>query len=157
MRFDSPNQGELDHFDRKIIDLLLSDGRMTVTEIASRVGLSKTPTQSRLTRLRANGTIRGFRAVVDPAKLGRDHVAFVEVKLTDTTEPALNAFNRAVAAEPRIEQCHMIAGAFDYLLKVRTGDIRDYRRVLGEVISSLPHYGQSSTHVSMEAVKDQAF
>ena len=95
--------------------------------------------------------------MVDPAKLGRDHVAFVEVKLTDTTEAALRRFNTAVMAVPEIEQCHMIAGAFDYLLKVRTRDMRDYRRVLGEVVSGLPHVGQSSTHVSMEAVKDRAF
>jgi Lrp/AsnC family leucine-responsive transcriptional regulator len=101
--------------------------------------------------------IRGFRAVVDPAKLGQEHVAFVEVRLTDTTEDALTAFNAAALKVPEIEQAHMIAGAFDYLLKVRTRDIRDYRRVLGEVISTLPFVGHTSTHVSMEAVKDQAF
>ncbi|MGR3619517.1 MAG: Lrp/AsnC family transcriptional regulator [Roseovarius sp.] len=148
---------QLDAYDRKIVDLLLADGRLPVTEIAARIGLSKTPTQTRLARLREAGVIRGFRAVVDPAKLGRDHVAFVEVKLTDTTEAALRRFNAAVMAVPEIEQCHMIAGAFDYLLKVRTRDMRDYRRVLGEVVSGLPHVGQSSTHVSMEAVKDRAF
>ena len=148
---------QLDAYDRKIVDLLLADGRLPVTEIAARIGLSKTPTQTRLARLREAGVIRGFRAVVDPAKLGREHVAFVEVKLTDTTEAALRRFNAAVMAVPEIEQCHMIAGAFDYLLKVRTRDMRDYRRVLGEVVSGLPHVGQSSTHVSMEAVKDRAF
>jgi len=153
---DSQN-GQMDRFDLKIVELLMQDGRMPVTEIAARIGLSKTPCQVRLNRLRKAGVIRGFRAVVDPAKLGRDHVAFVEVKLTDTTEAALRAFNAAVLAVPEIEQCHMIAGAFDYLLKVRSRDIRDYRRVLGEVISALPHVGQSSTHVSMEAVKDRAF
>ncbi len=152
-----PEESQLDQFDRKIVDLLLSDGRMPVTEIASRIGLSKTPCQMRVNRLRKDGVIRGFRAVVDPAKLGRDHVAFVEVRLTDTTEAALKAFNTAALAVPEIEQAHMIAGAFDYLLKVRTRDIRDYRRVLGEVISALPHVGHTSTHVSMEAVKDQAF
>tara|TARA_A100001391_G_scaffold18672_1_gene10389 strand:+ start:64 stop:537 length:474 start_codon:yes stop_codon:yes gene_type:complete len=152
-----PMDSQLDAYDRKIVDLLLADGRLPVTEIAARIGLSKTPTQTRLARLREAGVIRGFRAVVDPAKLGRDHVAFVEVKLTDTTEAALRRFNAAVMAVPEIEQCHMIAGAFDYLLKVRTRDMRDYRRVLGEVVSGLPHVGQSSTHVSMEAVKDRAF
>ena len=148
--------GHLDRFDRAILALLMQDGRMPVTEIAGRVGLSKTPCQSRIARMRAAGVIRGFRAVVDPAKLGRDHVAFVEVRLTDTTEKALRAFNAAALKVPEIEQCHMIAGAFDYLLKVRTRDIRDYRHVLGEVISALPHVGHTSTHVSMEAVKDEA-
>jgi Lrp/AsnC family leucine-responsive transcriptional regulator len=147
---------QLDRFDRAIIDVLKRDGRMPVTEIAAKVGLSKTPCQNRIARMREAGVIRGFRAVVDPAKLGRDHVAFVEVRLTDTTEKALRAFNAAALKVPEIEQCHMIAGAFDYLLKVRTRDIRDYRHVLGEVISALPHVGHTSTHVSMEAVKDGA-
>ncbi|MFO7921210.1 MAG: Lrp/AsnC family transcriptional regulator [Nioella sp.] len=154
---DQVTYSQLDRFDQRIVQLLLSDGRMPVTEIAQKIGLSKTPCQMRVNRLRKEGVIRGFRAVVDPAKLGREHVAFVEVRLKDTTEDALQAFNAAALKVPEIEQAHMIAGAFDYLLKVRSKDIRDYRRVLGEVISALPHVGHTSTHVSMEAVKDQAF
>ena len=84
------------------------------------------------------------------------HIAFVEVKLANTTGKAPNAFNAAVRKLVEIEQCHMIAGGFDYLLKVRTGDIAAYRHVLGEKISALPHVAQSSTYVAMEAVKDEA-
>lgn len=149
--------GKIDLFDRKILDVLRREGRISVTDLARRVGLSKTPCQNRMRRLQAAGYITGFRAVVDPGKLGLEHIAFVEVKLEDTREPALDAFNHAVRAVPEIEQCHMIAGAFDYLLKVRTQNMRDYRRVLGEVISSLPHVGHTSTHVSMQAVKDDAY
>lgn len=144
----------IDRTDRRILRELMRDGRMTVTELAERVGLSKSPCQVRLQRLIANGTIHGFRAAVDPAALDREHVAFVEVRLKDTTEAALQAFNSRVRQVPEIEQCHMIAGAFDYLLKVRTTDIVEYRTVLGEVISTLPHVESTSTHVSMEAVKD---
>jgi Lrp/AsnC family leucine-responsive transcriptional regulator len=145
---------ELDQFDRKILSALHRDGRMPITELATVVGLSKTPCQLRVKRLRDTGYIRGFRAVLDMGKLGLDHVAFVEVRLSDTREAALLAFNAAVARINEIEECHMIAGAFDYLLKVRTGDIKAYRAVLGEVISNLPFVANSSTHVSMEAVKD---
>lgn len=152
-----PESGQLDPFDRKILDVLRREGRIPVTDLARRVGLSKTPCQNRMRRLQAAGYITGFRAVVDPGKLGLEHIAFVEVKLKDTREPALDAFNHAVRAVLEIEQCHMIAGAFDYLLKVRTRNMRDYRRVLGEVISSLPHVGHTSTHVSMQAVKDDAY
>ena len=81
-------------------------------------------------------------------------MAFVEVRLSDTREAALGAFDAAVQKVPEIESCHMIAGAFDYLLKVRTRDVRHYRRVLGEVISTLPHVAGTSTHVSMDAVKN---
>jgi Lrp/AsnC family leucine-responsive transcriptional regulator len=146
--------GEIDRFDQAILRELAADGRMSVTDLAEKVGLSKSPCQVRLKRLQADGYIRGFRAVIDPGRLGLDHVAFVEVRLKDTTEGALRAFNAAVQKVPEIEQCHMIAGAFDYLLKVRTSDIRAYREVLGEVISALPHVAATSTHVSMEAVKD---
>jgi len=127
---------------------------MTVTDLAHVVGLSKTPCQVRLRRLIDSGVIRGFRAVVDPASLGLDHVAFAEVKLSDTREAALTEFNRAVRAIPEVEECHMIASSFDYLLKVRTADIRRYREVLGEKISSLPHVANTSTFVAMETVKD---
>lgn len=146
---------DLDQFDQRIITILSREGRLSVTELADRIGLSKTPCRLRLNRLVEDGYITGFRATLDPAKLGREHVAFVEVKLRDTSEPALQAFNDAVRQVPQVEQCHMIAGAFDYLLKVRTRDIADYRGVLGTVISTLPHVANTSTHVAMQAVKDE--
>lgn len=147
---------ELDVFDRKIVDALVHDGRMTVTDLAARVGLSKTPCQMRLKRLVESGVIAGFRAIVDPRKLGMDHVAFTEVKLSDTREKALGEFNAAVRRIPEVEECHMIASSFDYLLKVRTPDIRRYRTVLGEKISTLPHVASTSTYVAMETVLDVA-
>ncbi|MEM7438735.1 MAG: Lrp/AsnC ligand binding domain-containing protein [Pseudomonadota bacterium] len=154
MTEENAKSDQIDRIDLKIIAALRKDGRMAVTALASEVGLSKTPCQQRLKRLQAAGVIQGFRAVVNPNALGLNHVAFVEVKLSDTRETALQAFNEAVRAVPEIEECHMIAGAFDYLLKVRTRDMRAYRTVLGEVISNLPHVANSSTHVSMEAVKE---
>lgn len=149
--------GQLDRYDLAILDILGRDGRIAVTDLARRIGLSKTPCQSRIRRLRAEGYITGFRAEIDPSRLGRDHVAFVEVKLTDTTEFALRRFNEAVRMIAEVEQCHMIAGAFDYLLKVRTSDITAYRQVLGERISALPNVASTSTHVSMQTVKDTTF
>jgi len=148
------NTVELDDFDRKIVAVLMEDGRITVTDLAQRVGLSKTPCQVRLRKLIDSGVILGFRAVVDPAKLGLDHVAFTEIKLSDTREQALEAFNAGVRRIPEIEECHMIASSFDYLLKVRTADIRRYRIVLGERITSLPHVASTSTFVAMETIKD---
>ena len=147
---------QLDRYDNAILEALSRDGRLPVTELSRLVGLSKTPCQLRLKRLQTEGYITGFRAVLNHAKLSRDHVAFVEVKLTETTERALETFNEAVRKVTEIEQCHMIAGSYDYLLKVRTSDINRYRQVLGEKISTLPHVGNTSTHVSMQAVKDGA-
>ncbi|AXI41671.1 Lrp/AsnC ligand binding domain-containing protein [Sulfitobacter sp. SK011] len=147
-------QSDLDRFDSTILSVLAEDGRISITDLAKRIGLSKSPTQARLRRLEETGVILGYRALLDPIQLGLDHVAFVEVRLSDTREKALRAFNAAVIKVPEIEQAHMIASHFDYLLKVRTRDMTAYRRFLGETISSLPHVSNTSTYVAMEAVKE---
>ncbi len=146
--------GDLDELDRRIIAALRADGRKTVTDLAREVGISKTPCQVRLRKLIESGVIRGFQAIVDPATLGLDHIAFVEIGLSSTHERALLDFNEAVRKIPEVEECHMIAGSFDYLLKVRTLDMRRYRKVMGEKITNLPHVATTSTFVVMEAVKE---
>lgn len=145
---------QLDSFDLKILGILAQDGRIPVTDLAQRVGLSRTPCQQRLNRLIESGVILGFRAVIDPRPLGLDHIAYTEVKLSDTREAALQDFNHAVRQIDEVEECHMIASSFDYLLKVRTANIARFRAVLGEKISRLPHVASTSTFVVMEAVKD---
>ncbi|WP_421703373.1 Lrp/AsnC family transcriptional regulator [Aliiroseovarius sp.] len=147
-------EARIDRYDQLILEVLSTEGRLPITELARRIGLSKSPTQARLRRLEKDGVITGYRALIDPIRIGRDHVAFVEVKLSDTREAALAAFNAGVVKIPEVEQCHMLAAEFDYLLKVRCRDMRDYRRVLGEAISSLPHVAHSTTHVAMQAVKE---
>lgn len=150
-----PSSAEtLDRLDRAILRVLSVDGRISVAELARRIGRSKTPTQARLRRLEKARVIRGYRAILDPIGIGAAHVAFVEVKLSDTREAALRDFNEAARDIPEIEECHLIAGGFDYLLKVRTPGIATYRRVLAESISSLPHVASTSTYVAMEVVKE---
>ncbi len=147
-------RSEIDRIDQRILDALAENGRMSITELSGRVGLSKTPCQVRLRRLVNDGYIDGFKAVLNLSKLGMDYVAFAEVKLTDTREAALESFNQAVKGIREIEECHMIAGRFDYLLKVRTSDIRRYREVLGEKISNLPFVASTSTNVVMQSIKE---
>ncbi|MFZ9020436.1 MAG: Lrp/AsnC family transcriptional regulator [Paracoccaceae bacterium] len=144
----------LDRFDRAILSVLAQEGRISVTELAKRIGLSKSPAQARLRRLEQDGYILGYRAMLDPIQLGLDNIAFVEVRLSDTREKALAAFNKAVAGIAEIEEAHMIAGNFDYLLKVRTPDMSAYRIVLAEKISSLPFVANTSTYVAMQSVKE---
>lgn len=145
---------KLDRIDKAILRELRKDGRLTVRELAARVNLSATPCHARMRRLIDDGLITGFRATVDHTRLGEGHVAFVQVKLSDTREDALVAFNEAARTIAAIEQVHMIAGSFDYLVKVRTSDIAAYRKLLGEEISRLPHVASTSTFVVMEAVKE---
>lgn len=150
----SKSDRQLDQYDRNMLSILSQDGRISVTELADRVGLSKSPCQVRLKRLQQDGYIKGFHAELNPELLGLEHIAFTEVKLKNTSEKCLNEFNEAARQVTEIEQCHMIAGAFDYLLKVRTRDIQAYRRFLGEEISTLPNVQSTSTYVCMQAVKE---
>jgi Lrp/AsnC family leucine-responsive transcriptional regulator len=147
----------IDAVDRKILSALTQNARLPIVELARRVGLSKTPVAARVRALEERGIIRGYRAILAPEKLDLSHVAYVEVKLMDTRQAALSEFNDAARAVPEIEECYMIAGGFDYLVKVRSRDIADYRRVLGETISTLPHVSSTSTYIAMEAVVEQSY
>ena len=142
----------MDSIDLKILNQLSSDSKTTLKQLSEQVGLSSSPSQARIKRLEKEGYIRGYTAQLDYTKLGQDHIAFVQVTLSDTRANALAAFNAAIRQLKSVEQCHMIAGNFDYLLKVRTKDIRTYREELAEKISSLPHVASTSTFVSMETV-----
>ncbi|MEM1361167.1 MAG: Lrp/AsnC ligand binding domain-containing protein [Pseudomonadota bacterium] len=146
---------DLDSFDHRILSVLATEARISMTALGQRVGLSKTPVTARVKRLESLGVITGYRAELSAVKLGLEHVAFLEVKLSDTREKSLREFNAAIREIAEVETCHLIAGGFDYLLKIRTQDIGDYRRVLGEQISQLPHLSSTSTYVSMESVLDR--
>ena len=146
----------MDEYDRKILSVLSIEGRISMTALGERVGLSKTPVTARVKRLEEDGVITGYRAILSASKLSVEHIAFLEVKLSDTREKALDAFNQAVRAIPEVEACHMIAGGFDYLIKVRTSDIFAYRQVLGEQLSRLPNVASTSTYISMQSVVDTA-
>lgn len=146
----------LDSTDLAIIDALQNDGRMSIVDLAGKVNLSKTPCTERVRKLEESGVIRGYRAVLSETALDGEQVTMVKVLLRGTTQGDLESFNRAVKRVAEVQSCHMIAGDFDYLLKVRTRDIKHYRQVLGDAISHLPGVRQTHTYVVMETVKDEA-
>ena len=147
----------LDNTNRKILHELVTNARIPTTELARKVGLSKTPVALRIRQMEEMGLITGYRAILSPLKLGLTHVTYVEARLSDTRQKALEQFNAAVRAIPEVEECYMIAGGCDYLMKVRSRDMADFRRILAEKISTLPHVSNTSSHVSMEAVVEQNF
>jgi len=147
-------EDQLDRIDKNVLMALSRDGRLSMAELAAKVGLSKTPVQARVRRLEKEGYIRGYQAIIDRERMGEGHVAFVQVKLSDTRSAALEAFNRAVQVVAEIEQCHMIASSFDYLLKVRTRDIVAYRRVWGSASPPPPRRADFDLR-AMETVKDK--
>lgn len=144
----------IDKIDDQIIRVLAKNGRITLSDLAKEVNLSISPCQARLKKLEEKKYILGYHARINYEQLQKAHVAFVQVVLSDTRASALENFNREVSKLESIEQCHMIAGSFDYLLKVRTKNISEYRLLLAEKISSLPNVASTSTFVSMESVKD---
>ena len=145
----------MDNIDRKILRELQKNGRITMTELSERVSLTKTPCIERVRRLEKAKIVTGYTAQLAPEKLDAGHIAFVQVTLNDTTTQALQEFNLAVQQTPQIQSCHMIAGNFDYLLKVRTKDVNDYRQFLGTTIAQLPKVQQTSTFIVMETVSDR--
>ena len=142
----------LDRIDRRLLALLQADGRLSVAELARRVHLSPTPCFERVRRLEREGYIRGYAADLDPAKLGAGLIAFVEVQLDRTTPDVFNRFRDGVIGLTPVQECHMVAGGFDYLLKVRTADMAAYRRFLEE-LAALAGVEQTHTYVVMEEVK----
>lgn len=145
----------LDSTNVKILRELVANARIPITELAAKVGLSKTPVALRIKQMEQMGLITGYRAILSPLKLGLTHVTYVEAKLSDTRQKALDQFNAAVKAIPEVEECYMIAGGFDYLIKVRSRDMADYRRIMSESMSVLPHIRSTTSYVSMEAVIEQ--
>lgn len=148
---------QLDATDRKILHELVANARIAVAELGRKVGLSKTPVAARIKAMEEIGLITGYRAIISPLKLGLSHVTYVEVRLSDTRQKALAQFNAAVRAIPEVEECYMIAGGFDYLIKVRSRDMAEYRRTMGDKISALPHVSATSSYVAMEAVVEQSW
>ena len=144
----------IDKIDEKLIQLLAKNGRATLNSLAKEVNLSISPCQARIKKLEEKKYILGYHAQINFQQLEKAHIAFVQVSLSNTKAKALEEFNINVGKLDAIEQCHMIAGSFDYLLKVRTSDIKSYRLLLSEKISSLPHVSSTSTFVSMQSVKE---
>ena len=148
---------ELDSIDRRILDELQKDGRLSIVELANRVHLTKTPCSERVKRLENSGVISSYQANLNPVEVGMSHVSIVHVNLSKTSDNALEEFNSAVEQIPEIESCHLIAGHFDYVLKVRARDIDHFRKLLGDKIGDLPNLLQTHSYVVMETVKDSNY
>ncbi len=148
----TPERG-LDRTDRRLLARLQQDGRTSVAQLAREVHLTVTPTLERVRRLETGGYIEGYFARLNPARLGLKLLAYVEVSLDRTTPDAFERFKQVMLAHDEVMECHMVAGGFDYLLKVRVTDMESYRRFLGEHIASVRGVQQTHTYFVMEEVK----
>lgn len=147
------NTRKLDRIDRKILKLLQNDGRISNVKLAESIHLSPTPCLERVKRLEKEGFIKSYVAILDPKKLDAALVSFIEVSLDRTTTRALDNFRVVVLDMEEVQECHMVAGGFDYLIKVRTRDMDHYRRFLGEKLSTIEDISSTHTYVVMEEIK----
>ena len=145
---------DLDRIDLRILQVLQTDGRISNLKLAETIGLSPTAVLSRTQRLQRDGYILGYEARLDPFKLGRGMMVFVEVLLDRTTPHVFEAFKAAVQVHDEIMECHMVAGGFDYLLKTRMADMAAYRAFAGQVLWQLPGVRETRTYAVMEEVKN---
>ncbi|QDQ28757.1 winged helix-turn-helix transcriptional regulator [Chitinimonas arctica] len=145
---------ELDRIDRKILALLQQDGRMALTELAEKVGLSTTPTSERVKRLEREGVIVGYYARVNPLAVACGQLVFVELRLAAKSAEIFDQFRREVMKLPNIVECHLVSGDFDYLVKARISDMSQYRMLLGDILLNLPGAVESRSYVVMEEVKE---
>ena len=143
----------LDAVDRRLLRALQEDGRLSNAELARRCNLSAAACFERVRRLRARRVITGYAALIDPAKVGRGLLIFVEVLLDRTTGDMFEAFAEAVRRQPEVLECHMVAGGFDYLIKARVGDMDAYRAFLGDVLVRMPGVRETRTYAVLEEVK----
>lgn len=143
----------LNDADRKLLRILQEDGRITNQELAVRCNMSASACLDRMRKLRERGYIIGYAALLDPDLLGQPLLVFVEVVLDRTTGDVFRQFGEAVRQRPEVLECHMVAGGFDYLLKVRMADMAAYRIFLAETLSEMPGVRETRTYPVMENVK----
>ena len=145
---------ELDRIDRKILDLLQRQGRISMTELAERIGLSASPCAERVKRMERDGVITGYHARVSPEALGKTLLVFVEIKLSAKSGDVFDKVRQELLHVPDVQECHLVSGDFDYLVKARLGGMDEYRSLLGDILKKLPVAAESHSYVVMEEIKE---
>ena len=146
---------KIDKIGQKILRELTRDGRIANTQLAERCGLSPSACLRRVQEMERAGIIKGYRAVLDPAAMGRDFVAYLTVGLSDHTKEGQERFERAVAALDEVRECHNITGTIEYLLRVEAEDLAAYKAFHTDRIGTIEGVRQLTTHVVMDSPKDE--
>ena len=145
---------ELNKIDRNILRVLQKDARTSFAELSREIGLSTTPCKERVKRLEREGVIRGYQAMLNPEYLDRGLVVFVQIRLNRTSQDIFEEFKRSAFDLPEVQECYLVSGNFDYLIKARVADMSAYREFLGETLLTLPGVQESTSYVVMEQVKE---
>lgn len=145
---------DLDVINHRILRELGRNGRISNLDLADRVGLSPSACLRRVQDLEKRGVIKGYRAILDPAQSGRGFVVYVTVGLSEHTKAAQETFERAMAAAPEVAECHNIAGAFEYLLRVEVADLPAYKAFHTDTLGTVPPVRAITSHMVMGTPKD---
>ncbi len=144
----------LNNLDRKILRELQRNGRITFSELAKRVGLSTSPCLERVRRMEREGVINGYTALLNPQFLDAALIVFVQIRLTRTSQDIFERFKKAATKLEEVQECYLISGNFDYLIKARVSNMESYRNFLGSTLLTLPDVQESTSYVVMELVKE---
>ncbi|MBX2857687.1 MAG: Lrp/AsnC ligand binding domain-containing protein [Cellvibrionaceae bacterium] len=144
----------LDKIDRNILKVLQKNGRVTYADIARQVGLSTTPCLERVKKMEKQGVIRGYTTIVNPEYLKANLVVFINIRLSKQEQDVFAKFKAAVLKLTTVQECYLVSGNFDYLLKARVKDMSSYRKFYAETVLKLPGVIECTSHVVMEEVKD---
>lgn len=147
--------GVLDRIDYIILDTLQKNGRISNVDLANIVNLSASPCLDRVKRLEADGFIERYGAFLSAKKLNYGMSAFIQVTLDRTTKDVFDHFRDKVVKIKEVAECHMVAGGFDYLIKIRFANMDDYQKILGAIVE-LPAVSQTHTYVVTEHVKQDS-
>jgi Lrp/AsnC family leucine-responsive transcriptional regulator len=145
---------KLDDADRRILRVLQQDGRITNQDLAASCNMSASSCFERVRRLRERGAIMGYTALIDPRFVERELLIFIEILLDRTTSDIFEQFAQRIRRTPEVLECHMVAGGFDYLVKVRLKDMAAYRAFLADTLIIMPGVRETRTYAVMEEVKD---
>ncbi len=143
---------QLDATDRRILGVLQREGRISNAELSERVHLSPSACHRRVQRLEASGLIAGYVALLDRRHMGKPATVYVEITLQGQSDELLDAFEREVARVPDIQECHLMAGNADYLLKIVAADTEDFARIHRRYLSRLPGVAQMHSSFALRTV-----
>jgi Lrp/AsnC family leucine-responsive transcriptional regulator len=145
---------DLDRLDCKILNRLQRDGRISMTELADHIGLSASACAERVRRLERERVITGYHARVNPEAIGKTLLVFVEIKLSSKSGDVFEKVKDELLLVPEVMECHLVSGAFDYLVKFRLKGMAEYRHLLGTILKRLPVSAESQSYVVMEELKE---
>ncbi|MBZ0124438.1 MAG: Lrp/AsnC family transcriptional regulator [Roseovarius sp.] len=144
----------MDRINNQILHHLSRNGRISNLDLAERVGLSPSACLRRVQDLERSGVIRGYRAVLDRARMGVGFVAYATVGLSEHNKTSQEAFERAMARAPEVLECHNITGSVEYLLRIEVADMAAYKAFHTDVIGTLPQVNAITTYVVIGSPKD---